>query len=154
MEPKFPSNSNLKDDDKVRQPVFEVDSRRENSTRYIFKNVVVAVDRSERNIKGIPEILFATYDYDPAQASMEQPDFSRSGVDMDYIISCITAVAGEIGETKLWFDPYKDDAKSGDQASLPNEAQKQKRKEARAKLFSRYGDIEPGPNGQGYIINI
>ncbi|MEY2664907.1 MAG: hypothetical protein RLZZ480_12 [Candidatus Parcubacteria bacterium] len=127
---------------------FETVEKRPGLTQYVFDKVVIVIDRRERNIKDVPELLFGTYDYDPDQASMDQPDFARKGVDMEYIVRCIKEVVRETGDDTLWFDPYKEDA-----GSL-NEEDRDRRKQARARLFSKYATLEEGPDGWGYFIRL
>jgi len=127
---------------------FETIEKRSGLTQYVFDKVVVVIDRRERNIKDVPELLFGTYDYDPDQASMDQPDFARKGVDMEYVVRCIKEVVRETGDDKLWFDPYKEDA-----GSL-SEEDKDRRKTARARLFGKYAALEEGPDGWGYFITL
>lgn len=127
---------------------FETIEKRPGLTQYVFDKVVVVIDRRERNIKDVPELLFGTFDYDPDQASMDQPDFARKGVDMEYIAKCIKEVVRETGDDILWFDPYKEDA-----GSLSGE-DKERRKAARARLFGKYATLEEGPDGWGYFIRL
>lgn len=124
---------------------FEVLEKRPGLTQFVFDHVIVAIDRSGRNVQDVPELLFGTYDYDPDQASMEKPSFKRKDVDMDYVKRCIEKVAHYTGDTQFWFDPYDGDAKLGEEAN---------KKEARRRLFSRFFDIDEGPDGYGYIIKL
>lgn len=124
---------------------FEVVEKNAALTQYIFNKVVIVIDRSGRNIKDVPELLFATYDYDPAQASLEQPDFKRSGVDMDYIARCIKEVVRLTGDDQFWIHPYSEDAKHGEE---------KQRLDARARLFSKFATLEENPTGPGYFITL
>lgn len=127
---------------------FETVEKSQGLTQYIFDKVVVVVDRRGRNVKEVPELLFATYDYDPRHASLDQPDFARKGIDMDYVGRCIKEVVRETGDDRFWFDPYKEDS-----GSLNDEI-KERRKLARARLFGKYATLEDGPDGIGYFINL
>lgn len=142
MDDELPRKENTPKQERLR---FEVVEKNAGLTQYIFDKVVIVIDRSERNIKDVPELLFATYDYDPAQASLEQPDFKRSGVDMDYIVRCIKEVVRLTGDDQFWIHPYSEDAKHGEEKH---------RLDARARLFSKFATLEESPNGSGYFITL
>lgn len=126
---------------------FETVEKSQGLTQYVFDKVVVVIDRRGRNIKDVPELVFATYDYDPRNASMDQPDFARKGVDMEYIVRCIKEVVRETGDDRFWFHPYAEEV-----VSL-SEIDKKKRQAARTRLFSKYANIEEGPDGFGSFLS-
>jgi len=124
---------------------YTLDTSRENKVVYLFKNVAVVIDKSGKNIKDIPEILFGVFPDVPEGNILSQPETPVEGVTMNYIAACIKKVVEDCGENRLWFHPYGDD--------VPEE-QRERREQARYRLFSQYANIEPGPDGYGYIINI
>lgn len=142
MDDELPRQENTPNQARLR---FEVVEKRAGLTQYIFDKVVIVIDRSERNIKEVPELLFATYDYDPAQASLEQPDFKRSGVDMEYIARCMKEVVRQTGDDRFWIHPYTEDAKLGEE---------KRRLDARARLFSKFATLEESSTGSGYFITL
>lgn len=123
---------------------YTLDTSRENKVIYLFKNVAVVIDKSGKNIKDIPEILFGVFPDSPQGDILSQPETPVEGVTMKYVAACIKKVVEECGENQLWFHPYGDD--------VP-EVQRERREMARHRLFSQYANIEPGPDGYGYIIN-
>ncbi len=126
---------------------FETIEKGQGLTQYVFDKVVVVIDRSGRNVKDVPELVFATYDYDPRHASLDQPDFARKGVNMEYIARCIKEVVRETGDDRFWYHPYSKDAAS------QSEIDKKKREVARTILFSKYATIEEGPDGFGSFLS-
>lgn len=124
---------------------YELDSSRENKDWYNFQNVTVIIDRSGKNFPDLPELMFGTYDEVPSPEMLSQPSSRREGVDMGYVAACIKKVAEDSGVHEFWFHPYGDDAK---------EERKETREAARQRLFSKYFDLEPGPNNYGYILKI
>jgi hypothetical protein len=124
---------------------YTLDMSRENKVIYLFKNVAVVIDKSGKNIKDIPEILFGVFPDVPQGNTLSQPVTPVDGVTMKYVAACIKKVVEDCGENQLWFHPYGDD--------VPEE-QRERREQARYRLFSQYANIEPGPEGYGYIINI
>lgn len=124
---------------------YTLDTSRENKVIYIFKNVVVVIDKSGKNIKDIPEILFGAFLESPKGDILSQPETPIAGVTMEFIAACIKKVIEDSGEQQLWFHPYGGDSKEGE---------RERREKARYRLFSQYATIEPGPNNYGYIIKI
>lgn len=145
-------NTNSRGEPKLTPVLREVDNRRPDVTKYIFPHVVIGINRSGRNVKDVPELLFGTYTYDESQARMDQPEFKIPGVDMEYIIKCIEMVIEQTGDTQFWFDPYTEDARSESGGTIPSDEEKQRRALVRARLFAKHFDLEPGPDGWGYII--
>ncbi len=123
---------------------FEKVSRRENTISYIFKNVVVTIDNTGKNYKPLPELIFGTFDEEPNEHMLDKPDKKREGVDMGYISRCINEVVKDSGIHKFWIYPFGDDS--------PDD--KEARSQARARVFSRYMDMEPAENDFGFIVTL
>lgn len=134
---------------------FAVDDSRENHTRYKFDKVAVVVDDSGKNIKGVPEILFGTFESVPDREILSQPDSKIEGASMEYIAACIKKVSEVTGIDTFWFYPYGDDHPDVvGESSEAVDKRKARREAARQKLFSRFGTITPGPDNYGYILKI
>jgi hypothetical protein len=68
-------------------------------------------------------------------------------MDMNYITTCLQQVVRVTSLRKFWFDAYKDDA--------VKEKYRERRARARMKLFQiAGGDIEPAPEGYGFILSL
>jgi hypothetical protein len=126
---------------------FEEKETRSGFFRYIFDNVVIEVDHRDPYFEDVPQLIFATYVGDATQASLNKPSLASEGVDIDYVIKCIKEVVRHTGDTKFWFEPYIQDP------DLKSDEDRKRRRQARARLFSRYADIEESPDGEGYIVN-
>lgn len=111
---------------------------------YVFKNVVIGIDTTGKNYKELPELLFGTYDTEYGVDSMGQPEMKREGIDMDYVSKCIEKVSKESGIKEFWFSPYGEDK--------PED--KERREQARLRLFKRYADIISASSGFGYIWRV
>ena len=130
---------------------FEADTRQEGKEYFEFKNVLVKIDRTGKNIDEYPELSFSTFDKEPDNFGMNQPFEKREGVDMDYISACIKRVAQYTGDEVFWMFPFSGDAiESIDMKATTEE--KEKRENVRYRLFRRYANLEPGPNNYGYLI--
>lgn len=149
MEPKFETIASESDNEYNLS--FEVDTRQEGKEFYEFKHVLVKIDRTGKNIENYPELVFSTFDDEPDNFGMNQPLEKREGVTMDYIAACIRKVAEYTQDEVFWIMPFSGDAEQIGVGEKDNEM-KQKRKDIRLRLFKRYANIEPGPNGYGYLI--
>ncbi len=98
----------------TKPPAFEVISKRPGITQYIFPHVVVNINSLQEENRGAPELIYATYDRDSDEASLDKPAFKRPGVDMQYVLTCIQAVAQDTGETRFWVSPYNEDSLGGE----------------------------------------
>lgn len=129
---------------------FTVKSRKENFNNYVFKNVVIAIDTSGKHYEKLPELMFGTYDGElneqiDGEMLMNQPESKRENVDMEYVAACIAEVVKATGMHEFWFAPYGKDS--------PND--REGRKQARVRLYSKYFDIVPaGDERKGYIVKI
>jgi len=131
---------------KEREHSFEVRQHREGVTLYIFKDLAVAIDTTGKNYKPLPELFFGPYNNDLDTGSLSQTEELKQGVNMQYASECIKKVAEASGTHQFWFYPFGDDV---------SEENKMRREEARMRLFERISpDIEPAPEGYGYIITI
>jgi hypothetical protein len=125
---------------------FEVRQHREGVTLYIFKDLAVAVDTTGKNYKALPELHFGPYDNVLDTGTLSQPEEIKSGVDMQYASECIKKVAEASGIPQFWFYPYRDDVV---------DEKKERREKARMRLFEKLSsDIQPAPEGQGYILTV
>jgi len=128
---------------------FEKIQYRENVLIYKFPNVGVGIDTRGRNQTEYPELLFGT-GTDTIEGSldisMSQPAEPIEGVDMEYITECIRKTAEDSGIHTFWFAPYGDDA-----TEVEN---KDRRSQARLRLFKRYWNVTLAPSGFGYLLHI
>lgn len=115
-------------------------------TLYIFKDLAVAVDTTGKNYKALAELHFGPYDNVLDTGSPSQPEYTKQGVDMRYASECIKKVAEASGMHQFWFYPYGDDVV---------EEKKERREKARMRLFEKMSsDIQPAPEGHGYILTV
>lgn len=125
---------------------FEIRQHKEGVTLYIFKDLAVAIDATGKNYKALPELFFGPYDNDLNTGSLSQPEETKQGVDMQYASQCIKKVAEASGIHQFWFYPF------GNDSTAEN---KERRERARIKLFERIAsNIEPAPEGHGYILTV
>ena len=101
-------------DETPKTPTFEVVSKRPGITQYIFPHVVVNINFQQEENRGAPELIYATYDRDSDEASLDKPAYERPGVDMQYVVTCILTVAQHVGETRFWVSPYNEDSLGGE----------------------------------------
>jgi len=118
---------------------FKKKERRPGVDVYEFKNVAVAINTTGENYAKLPELLFGTFDHSLGEGNpLAQPQSKRAGVTMEYVRACIQQIAEATGHHEFWFDPYSID----------------KRPEARLRLFQRFGNIIPAPEGRGFILKV
>jgi hypothetical protein len=101
-------------DENIKLPAFEVLDKRPGITQYIFPHVVVNINFQQEENRGAPELIYATYDRDSDEASLDKPAYKRPGVDMQYVVTCIQTVAQHVGETRFWVSPYNEDSLGGE----------------------------------------
>lgn len=133
-------------DPKIYQPElsFEKKSFKPDTISYLFKNVIVTIDSSGKNYKRLPEVLFGTFDDELTKDNLKKPTSKRDGVDMDYITGCIREALKDSGLNEFWIYPFGDDDPDN----------KERRENARVRLFKKYFNLEPAENNFGYIIKI
>ncbi len=68
---------------------------------------------------------------------------------MKYISACIKEVSKDSGINEFWFHPYREDKP---EPMLNTE--KEKREQARLRLFKRYFSLTPDSEGFGYIVKL
>lgn len=125
---------------------FEVKLLREGVTLYIFKDLAVAIDNTGKNYKPLPEIFFGPYNNDLNTGSLDQPEEGKQGVDMLYASECIKKVTLATGIHQFWFYPF------GGDVTAEN---RERREKARMRLFESISpNIQPAPEGRGYILTI
>ncbi len=93
-----------------RVPSFEVFQKREYLTQYVFPHVLININTSQQENRGAPELVYAVYDRDVSEASLDKPARKIPGVDMEYVVTCIQAMAKDMGEERFWVHPYNDDS--------------------------------------------
>ncbi|MDQ5883156.1 MAG: hypothetical protein QG654_68 [Patescibacteria group bacterium] len=123
---------------------FEKKSFKPDAISYVFKNVIVTIDRSGKNYTRLPEVQFGTFDDEPTRDSFKKPESKREGVDMVYVTSCIKEALNDDGLNEFWIYPFGDD----------DPENKERREDARVRLFQKYFNLEPAENNFGYIIKI
>jgi hypothetical protein len=124
---------------------FEKKEYKKNIDLYVFSHVAVAVDTTGKNYQELPELYFGTFDNELDKDALNKPNVRREGVDLNYVAKCIEVVARESGIHEFWFYPFGDDVK---------DENKDKREQARLRLFKTLGDISPAPIGYGYVLKI
>ena len=107
MDEELPRQENTPKQERLR---FEVVQKREGITQYVFSNVLVTINFSQEEKRGAPELVYATYDRDPTEASLDKPAYNRPGVDMQYVVTCIVTAAQDLGEDRFWVYPYDEDS--------------------------------------------
>ncbi len=117
---------------------FEVVQKREGLTQYIFPNVVLNINFQQEVTRGAPELVYATYDRDPGEASLDKPAYKRQGVNMQYVVECIQTAAKDLGETRFWVYPHDGDSLGAEQ---------------RVEQWKKHFGLEIAPE-QGYYINL
>ena len=75
MDEELPRQENTPKQERLR---FEVVQKREGITQYVFSNVLVTINFSQEEKRGAPELVYATYDRDPTEASLDKPAYNRS----------------------------------------------------------------------------
>ncbi len=123
---------------------FEKKSYKPEAVSYVFKNVIVTIDRSRKNYARLPEVQFGTFDDELTKDSFKKPESKREGVDMAYATSCIKEALKDDGLNEFWIYPFGDDDPDN----------KERRENARIRLFQKYFNLEPAENNFGYIIKI
>ncbi len=125
---------------------FEVKQYKEGVTIYAFDNLAVAIDTTGKNYKDLPELFFGPYDNKLGVGTINQPTESGAKIDMDYASECIQKVAEFTGLHKFWFYPFGGDVE---------DENKDRREKARLRLFQKITpNIEPAPEGHGYILTV
>ena len=125
--------------------VFEKKQHGENVVLYLFNHVIVAIDTSGKNYKELPEILFGTFDKEYSADSLRQSHQKTDiNIDMSYVSACIKEVVRDSGINKFWLYPFGDDSPEN----------KERREVARLRLFKRYVNLTPEPNGFGYVMEV
>lgn len=125
---------------------FEVKQHKEGIVLYVFKDLAVAIDTTGKNYKELPELYFGPYDNELNNGSLHQPEKTERKIDMKYVSECIEKVALASGIHAFWFYPFGGDASEGN---------KERREEARMRLFKRiFPTIQLAPGGYGYILTI
>lgn len=124
---------------------YSIDNRENEpgKTFYLFKDVVIIVDTSGKNYNKLPEVGFATAQGGKKRYSMERVAGGENNVHMDRVVECIRKVAEDQGYEKLWFYPFGEESE-----------RKHVSEQARARLFSRFSDIEPEETGYGYVVKL
>lgn len=111
---KFPMPNDKDAIDQEKKLSFEVVQKREGIIQYVFPNVLVTINFCQEETRGAPELVYATYDRDPAEASLDKPAYNRPGVDMQYVVTCIVTAARDLGEARFWVYPYDKDSLGSD----------------------------------------
>jgi hypothetical protein len=93
---------------------FEVNQVREGLTQYIFPHVLININFRYEEQRGAPELVYAVFDRDPREASLDKPPQKIPGVDMKYVVDCIQLMAKDIGEQRFWVHPYNEDSLGGE----------------------------------------
>ena len=93
---------------------FEVVQKREGLTQYVFPHVLLNINFRQEEVRGAPELIYAVFDRDPSEATLEKPTHKIPGVDMSYVVNCIRTMADDIGEVRFWTYPYDEDALGGE----------------------------------------
>jgi hypothetical protein len=118
---------------------YEKTERRHGVDVYTFNKVAIAIDTSGKNYQKLPEVLFGTFENSPDEGNaLNQPEKRREGVNMDYISACLKKISEDTNIHEFWFDPYSKD----------------EHPEARLRLFRRFVQVTPAPEGHGYIVQI
>jgi hypothetical protein len=119
-------------------PSFEVLQKREGLTQYVFPHVLVNINFSQQEHRGAPELIYAVYDRDPSEASLDKPAYKIPGVDMEYVVACIQAMAEDMGEERFWVHPYNEDSLGA---------------ERRLEQWKKYFTVASAPD-HGYYISL
>jgi hypothetical protein len=98
---------------KKKPPAFEVIPVREGLTQYRFSHVLLNINFRQAEKRGAPELVYAVYDRDPSDASLDKPAYKIPGVDMEYVVACINEMAHDLGEERFWVHPYNEDSLGG-----------------------------------------
>lgn len=124
---------------------FEKIQKDQNTLIYVFPHIGVAIDSSGKNYERLPELLFGTYNEEISDGSMNKPEMKQEGVNMSKVIEYIKIAAEDSDINEFWIYPYGDDVDAEN---------KESRKEARMRLFSRYAELTPDENNFGYIVKL
>lgn len=122
---------------------------------YNFGNVTVTIDDTGKNYNKLPEISFRTRGLETGAPSLQRPEVSLDGVDMNLVSKCLKEVAKDSQIHEFWFSPFGGDHRKRFTSDYNNHVEyEEKRKQARVRLFSRFMDVTPEPEGLGYIIKL
>lgn len=109
---------------------------------YIFNQIGVVIDSSNKNQKEYPELTFGTFDsIAEGEANKEavftQPD-KRRDISMKDVADCIEIAVRDYGSDTFWIHPSDEDGHGA----------------ARLRLYRKFANIEPDGNDFGYILRI